>query len=166
MLLTGGGGRRAGGRGRRFRGKRSRVLGAHFGEDLKDGVAGGLFGVHVAGEDALETQETDEAGHGKGEGVQETSLVADVVDLFAQLLDVEDVDSEQVDLVGNAGGVDVLRMAAGRGPETRGVVAVFEGIGVAGRRAAFFLGRYFQGHGAAPGGRDEWGYRFIIEYMF
>jgi len=97
---------------------------------LKDGVAGGLFGVHVRREDALETQETDEAGHGKGEGVQETSLVADVVDLFAQLLDVEDVDSEQVDLVGNAGGVDVLRMAAGRGPETRGVVAVFEGIGV------------------------------------
>jgi hypothetical protein len=93
----------------------------------------------------------------------------DVFELIAQFLDVAEVDSQQVDLIGDAGGVEGLRVSAataGRA-EAGGVITVFKGVGAAGRCAAFFLGR---GLAADMGrllgnGMSLW-YRYIIEYMF
>jgi hypothetical protein len=92
----------------------------------------------------------------------------DVFELIAQFLDVADVDSQQIDLMGDPGGVEGLRVPAAAGrAEMRGVAAVFEGVGVAGRGAArrFFLGGVSMDMGQLLGMKELW-YKYIIEYMF
>jgi hypothetical protein len=116
------------------------------GEGLDDVGAGDFFIIECAGDDAGDVYEACEAGHGVGEDVEEAGLVVDILELFAELFDVADVDSEEVDLGGDAG-----RVAAAGRAEAGGVVAVFEGVGVAGWCAAFSFGRGLFGHG-----RDSW----------
>ncbi len=109
------------------------------------------FAVRGAGEEALQPQETGEAAHGEAEGAEQTEVVLDAVDCVAQLLDVADVNPEQQDLVVDPGKIAGLWVFRGNRTETRGIVAVFEGVGVAGRGAAFLA----RGRATARGGRSR-----------
>jgi len=85
----------------------------------------------------VEADEAVEAGQGQGEGAQEAELVVDGADLVAEGFDVDDIGAKELNLEEDTGGI-VEGLGEAGGAETAGVVAVFEGVGVAGWGAALF----------------------------